>query len=178
MEQFVTPEGRRDRGVLAIYLLNLVRLNPGEATFLEPGRLHAYLEGVAVEIMANSDNVIRGGLTSKHVDVAELLRLVVFDTAAPVPLEGRARGPVEWRYMPPVSEFALSRLAFPETPAATAFDASGPEALIVVTGPVQVGWAGGEMALSRGGALLVPAGLRYRIAANQSALVFRAFVPS
>ena len=72
-----------DPGVIAAMLLNHVRLQPGEALFLGAGVPHAYLEGLGVEIMANSDNVLRCGLTPKHVDVPELLRIVHFEPATP-----------------------------------------------------------------------------------------------
>jgi len=62
-----------DIGVLSPLFLNLVEVKPGEALFLRAGQLHAYLQGVGIELMANSDNVLRGGLTPKHIDVAELL---------------------------------------------------------------------------------------------------------
>src|SRR5262249_28273231 len=68
-----------DAGVLASLLLNRITLEPGQALFLAAGNLHAYLRGMAVEIMANSDNVLRGGLTPKHVDVPELLRVLDFE---------------------------------------------------------------------------------------------------
>ena len=82
-----------DAGVLAALLLNLVVLAPGEALYLPAGNLHAYLSGAGVELMANSDNVLRGGLTSKHVDVAELLRVLDFTPrhAAGAARHGRRR---------------------------------------------------------------------------------------
>lgn len=67
-----------DIGILSPAFLNLVHLNPGEAMFLPAGRLHAYLKGVGIELMANSDNVLRGGLTSKHIDVPELMNVLEF----------------------------------------------------------------------------------------------------
>ncbi|CAM5684917.1 mannose-6-phosphate isomerase, class I [Streptomyces violaceorubidus] len=72
-----------DPGVLAAMLLNHVRLQPGEALYLVVGIPHAYLNGLGVEIMANSDNVLRCGLTPKHVDVPELLRIVRFEAGDP-----------------------------------------------------------------------------------------------
>ncbi len=72
-----------DIGVLAPLYLNCIRLQPGEALFLPAQTLHAYLSGVGVEVMANSDNVLRGGLTTKHVDVAELLSSLVFTAERP-----------------------------------------------------------------------------------------------
>ena len=79
-----------DAGVLAALLLNLAVLQPGEALYLPAGNLHAYLSGAGVELMANSDNVLRGGLTSKHVDVAELLRVLDFTPRTPPVLRGGA----------------------------------------------------------------------------------------
>jgi mannose-6-phosphate isomerase len=74
-----------DGGVAVATLLHCVRLQPGQALFLSAGNMHAYLSGVGIEIMANSDNVLRGGLTPKHVDIEELLR-VTLAVAAPLPL--------------------------------------------------------------------------------------------
>ena len=82
-ENFPLPDGHRDRGIFSVYLLNLVHLQPGEGTFQPAGVLHAYLEGVNVELMANSDNVLRGGLTTKHVDVPELLHILTFEGGIP-----------------------------------------------------------------------------------------------
>ena len=67
-----------DVGVLGALLLNHVTLNPGEAAYLEAGQLHAYVSGLGVEVQANSDNVLRGGLTAKYVDVPELVHVLDF----------------------------------------------------------------------------------------------------
>ena len=84
---------RIDRGIFSIYFFNLVNLHPGEAIFQDAGLPHAYLEGQNVEIMANSDNVLRGGLTPKHVDVPELMKHVRFEATNPRILMGdRAAG--------------------------------------------------------------------------------------
>lgn len=95
-----------DIGVWSPLLLNLIALNPGEALYLGAGMLHAYLEGTGIEIMANSDNVLRGGLTPKHVDVPELLRVLTFDAGSPEVLRPDARG-VEAFYDTPTPEFRL-----------------------------------------------------------------------
>ena len=95
--------------MLAALLLNLVVLAPGEALYLPAGNLHAYLSGAGVELMANSDNVLRGGLTSKHVDVAELLRVLDFTPRTPPVLHGVDDG--GWvRYDTDAAEFLLRRL--------------------------------------------------------------------
>lgn len=97
-----------DAGVLAAALLNRVVLAPGEALFLPAGNLHTYLSGAGIEIMANSDNVLRGGLTPKHVDVPELLRVLDFEAAPPAPTAGHPDG--AWtRYDTPADEFLLRR---------------------------------------------------------------------
>ena len=70
-----------DIGVLAPALLNLVHLRPGQAMFIPAGRLHSYLQGVGMELMASSDNVLRGGLTNKHIDISELLSILRFEAA-------------------------------------------------------------------------------------------------
>lgn len=99
-----------DAGVLAALLLNRITLEPGEGLFLAAGNLHAYLSGVGVEIMANSDNVLRGGLTPKHVDVPELLRVLDFEPLELPIIEAEQTGEGIYRYDTPAPEFALSRI--------------------------------------------------------------------
>jgi mannose-6-phosphate isomerase len=97
-----------DLGVVAALMLNLVELVPGEALALDAGQLHAYLGGVGIELMATSDNVLRGGLTAKHVDVPELLRVLSFEAGAPEVVT--ATGGPEGVYPTGTSEFSLSRI--------------------------------------------------------------------
>ena len=100
-----------DAGVLAAMLLNRMHLDPGEALYLPAGNLHAYLRGIGVEVMANSDNVLRGGLTPKHVDVPELLRVLDFTPARRIRLHPRsAHDGFEPTYRTPAAEFAVSVL--------------------------------------------------------------------
>lgn len=97
-----------DIGVLSPVLLNLICLEPGQAIFLDAGELHAYLEGLGIELMANSDNVLRGGLTPKHVAVPELLRVLKFedrDITLLKPVKSIAN---ELIYTSPAAEFVLS----------------------------------------------------------------------
>jgi mannose-6-phosphate isomerase len=126
-----------DRGVAVALLLELVELRRGEALFLSAGNLHCYLEGTAVEIMGASDNVLRGGLTPKHVDVPELLRVLDFH-AGPVPIR-RARPISEHEaiYDSPAPDFALSCI---ELPAGARWSApvAGPELLLCVEGRVRL----------------------------------------
>ena len=97
-----------DIGIFSPILLNLICLEPGQAMFLDAGELHAYLEGLGIELMANSDNVLRGGLTPKHVDVPELLRILKFDDRDVTLLKPRKSGEHEQVYPSPAAEFVLS----------------------------------------------------------------------
>jgi len=97
-----------DIGVISPLFLNVVLLRPGEALYIPAGELHAYLEGAGIEIMANSDNVLRGGLTSKHVDPAELLKVLSFASARPDILRPLAQGGMESFYLTEAEEFFLT----------------------------------------------------------------------
>jgi mannose-6-phosphate isomerase len=175
--EFVLPGGARDRGIVSIYLLNLVRLQPGQATFIGPGVLHAYLSGVAVEIMASSDNVLRGGLTPKHVDVPELLRILRFEPVVPQVVDGDAVSGVEREYRGPAEEFALSRLTLQPGQRARRRSASA-EVLLVLEGDAVAEGPGEPLSLRRGQLALVPAGLDYQLKAEAgTATVFRAALP-
>ncbi|GGM01304.1 mannose-6-phosphate isomerase, class I [Nakamurella endophytica] len=145
-----------DPGVLASLLLNRVTLQPGQALYLDAGNLHAYLEGVGVEIMANSDNVLRGGLTPKHVDVPELMRVLDF-TAGDVPVLGGDAGPDgELVYTTPVPEFRLSRLELSDRP--YRLDHDGPQILLVTEGTAELVAAdGAALTVPRGRSVWVPA---------------------
>jgi mannose-6-phosphate isomerase len=97
-----------DIGVFSPIILNLICLEPGQALFLPAGTLHAYLKGVGIELMANSDNVLRGGLTPKHIDVKELLNVLNFEERDVNILRPRSINPCEDRYDSIAEEFALS----------------------------------------------------------------------
>lgn len=100
-----------DLGILSPLLFHLVILDPGEALYVPAGQLHAYLQGMGMELMANSDNVVRGGLTSKHVDVPELLRIVDFTPAEVQKIRPRpGQQLAEKIYDTPAREFQLSVL--------------------------------------------------------------------
>lgn len=174
-----TRDGHLDRGVFSIYLLNLVRLRPGQGTYQPSGTLHAYLEGANVELMANSDNVLRGGLTTKHVDTAELLAILTFESGAPPVLEGQEISETERVYTAPAREFLLSRIeAAPHIPH-RARGSHGPDCLIVMEGEAELKAAGDLLPLKRGGIALVPAGLPYTIESRAgTAVVFKAGVPA
>lgn len=145
-----------DAGVLAALLLNRVTLTPGEGLYLDAGNLHAYLSGTGVEIMANSDNVLRGGLTPKHVDVPELLRVLDFEPAQVDVLAPSGEPASPWLYRTPASEFALSRCVLTEGSAET-FDHEGPRIVLCTRGRVALAREADELTVEQGRAVWVPA---------------------
>ncbi len=165
-----------DIGVLAPLIMNLVCLAPGEAMFLEAGQLHAYLSGNGIELMANSDNVLRGGLTPKHIDVPELLRVLRFTTGPPHVLHPEAAGPCETVYRQPAREFALSVITLEKgRPLVRA--GRGVEILLCLRGAADVrDDRGGRLALSRGQSLLVPAAVA-QLSLSGDAVLYSAHLP-
>lgn len=166
-----------DVGVVSALLLNLVHLEPGEAIFLDAGNLHAYLSGVGVEIMASSDNVLRGGLTKKHVDVPELMRVLDFTDGPVVPVRARAVDAHERVWDTPAREFRLSALDVEGDTTVVAREVRGPEILLCTSGRVVVTPGDGSAAvvLERGRAAFVPASTgRYTLAPAESTAGTRA----
>ncbi|MEW2421527.1 mannose-6-phosphate isomerase, class I [Streptomyces nigra] len=159
-----------DPGVIAAMLLNHVRLQPGEALFLGAGIPHAYLSGLGVEIMANSDNVLRCGLTPKHVDVPELLRIVRFEAGDPGVLRPEAAPDGEEVYETPIDEFRLSRYVLPEGTTAHDLTHATPQILLCTSGSVRAG----EDDLTPGRSVFVPAGEKAEV--SGAGTVFRATV--
>ncbi|MEU9995992.1 mannose-6-phosphate isomerase, class I [Streptomyces sp. NPDC048370] len=159
-----------DPGVIAAMLLNFVQLQPGEALYLGAGVPHAYLDGLGVEIMANSDNVLRCGLTPKHVDVPELLKIVRFEPTDPGVLRPEASPSGEEVYDTPIDEFRLSRFVRAEGAAPTDVTATTPQILLAVAGRPKAG----EVTLAPGESVFVPAGESTELSGTGT--VFRATV--
>lgn len=139
-----------DPGVLVTLLLNHVVLAPGEALYLDAGVIHAYTSGFGVEIMASSDNVLRAGLTTKHVDVPELLQVANFTPMPPPLWQPTLRGDVSL-FEPPVTEFAL-RVGHPPFDEPTI---DGPRIVLALDGEVSVSAGGRTEQLRQGQALFI-----------------------
>jgi mannose-6-phosphate isomerase len=99
-----------DAAIAAPLYLNLVKLEPGEALYLDAGELHAYLDGMGMELMASSDNVLRGGLTPKHIDREELKKILKFTGGDPQILRAETVSDTLSAYSTPSDEFQLSRI--------------------------------------------------------------------
>ncbi|HEX3787253.1 MAG TPA: mannose-6-phosphate isomerase, class I [Pseudonocardiaceae bacterium] len=138
-----------DPGVLSALLLNRLVLGPGEAVYLAAGNLHAYLRGTAVEILANSDNILRCGLTPKHVDVPELLRVVDFSHGDMPVLRGEPADEHVLTYPTDAPEFELSRVEWPAgvqgEAACVKLRHAGPQLLVCTQGEVELATAGGAV---------------------------------
>ena len=171
-----------DAGVLASLLLNRITLKPGEGIYLPGGNLHAYLHGVGVEVMANSDNVLRGGLTPKHVDVPELLRVLDFTPAIDIVIRPEStRDGAELVYRTPAPEFAVSVLCIQGDNLGHEIDApshhDGPQILLCTEGSTVLHAKTSALTMERGSAVWVAADDGpIRLVADQPTKLFRATV--
>jgi mannose-6-phosphate isomerase len=165
-------------GVLSPIFMNVVRLQPGEAMYTPAGRLHAYLEGAGIELMANSDNVLRGGLTTKNIDVPGLLKILDFTTHEVDPLRPERRGSSESLYHSPAEEFMLSVISIGEGSVFRSSRKGSVEMMICLGGNARIADLGnGDVfSLSKGTSIIVPAAAeQYRI--EGEATIYKAAVP-
>jgi len=155
-----------DVGVMFPLILNLVCLNPGQAMYLPAGQMHAYLKGVGIELMANSDNVLRGGLTPKHVDAGELLGILNFDAQPLEIIEPIKRRASEKAYPTPAIEFELSIIEAVEREPYTSGKDRCAEILLLTSGEIEIFQTSESktVKLTRGMSVIVPAAVEsYRI---------------
>jgi mannose-6-phosphate isomerase len=128
-----------DIGALLPLLLNVIKMEAGEAVFLPARQLHAYLEGFGIELMANSDNVLRGGLTPKHIDVPELIRILDFKPRTPKLLQPPDKMGTEFSYDVPAEEFTLSSIQpTAQKPYTIHASAGRPEIIICIDGQASI----------------------------------------
>ena len=140
-----------DPAVIAPLYLNVFRLEPGEAVFLEAGVLHAYIHGFGVELMADSDNVLRGGLTPKHIDVPELMKILVFKPFKPRIITPNA----DWFIYPaPCEEFLLTRICGPAD--ICLWSPGWPSICIVTEGELIIAANDRETLVKQGESLFIP----------------------
>lgn len=151
----------RDIGALSPVILNLIRLTPGEALYLEAGRLHAYLDGVGIELMANSDNVLRGGLTAKHIDLPELLKVLSFEETVPDILSPSPDSQGERTYPTPAEEFVLSEISTSKQVHYRSPEKRSVEIILCVKGSAKIfgDESGSPAHIKKGESILIPASL-------------------
>lgn len=171
-----TRDGHFDRGIFSIYLFNLVNIPVGQAIFQDAGIPHAYLEGVNVELMANSDNVFRGGLTPKHIDVPELMNHLVTEGITPKILEGETLSANEKIYRTPAPDFEVSQIKLAKGERHFRHT-NAPDILIVMEGSIEVQSDETLFTRNRGEIFFVSYGVDYELIAEREAVIYRASVP-
>ncbi|MFA5411438.1 MAG: mannose-6-phosphate isomerase, class I [Candidatus Omnitrophota bacterium] len=168
------------RGIPSIYLLNLICLKPGEAMYLPAGELHAYLNGVGMELMASSDNVLRGGMTHKHMDIDELLSVLTFNDGRPIILTPQKKSAAEGIYKTTAQEFELSVIEVNAKQPFTSDAVHSADALIVLEGIIEVvDSRNNSLRLGKGQTFLLPAvsGSYIIKVITESAKLYKASVP-
>lgn len=164
-----------DRGIFSIYFFNIMQVAKGEAVFQAAGVPHAYLEGQNVELMANSDNVLRGGLTTKYIDVPELLKHTSFEGIIPQKLQPTVHG-FERIFTCPVPDFNIAEISLPEKKSIKNSTHSL-NFFIVCEGSCQVQAGNAILQLKHGDAFIILPDTDYIITTDsQKALIYRAFV--
>ncbi len=166
-----------DKGIFSIYFFNIMRVNKGEAVYQKAGMPHAYLEGQNIELMANSDNVLRGGLTQKHVDVIELLENITFEETIPQVLHGNLQeNGLESVFETEAKDFELSKIDI-KTEKTYKAKARSVEIVIAIEGKVTIVERKSSLVLKKGGAAFFKAGSIYEIKAEKNAVLYKAKVP-
>ncbi len=170
--------GQSDRGIFSVYFFNIVKLEPGEAIFQDAGIPHAYLFGQCMELMANSDNVLRGGLTTKHIDVKELMKHVKCAPLEPQKLAGAWINGVEKVFETPAPDFQLSEVRLLAGAEPVSFEAEGPEIWFNLSGTTLIRCRGRELSLQKGEAAFAEAGVSFEILSTNGSRLFKAGAPN
>ncbi|KAJ8497088.1 hypothetical protein ONZ45_g12204 [Pleurotus djamor] len=169
-----------DIGIFCAYLLNQVRLSPGEAIFLGAGEPHAYVEGDIMECMANSDNVIRAGLTPKLRDIPNLVSGLTYVAASP---DKHVVKPATFGstssstlYDPPIPEFSVIQLVLEAGSTETHRAIGGPSVAIVTEGKGTINWDDQSLSLNNGDVFFVGASVQVKFTTSDGFVAYRAFV--
>ncbi len=168
----VVPDHNIDKGIFSIYILNIVQVKKYQGVFQGAGLLHAYLEGQTIELMANSDNVLRGGLTPKHIDIDELIKHVKFEPTYPSILMGDSMNGIETIYPCPVADFGLSKIVINIGETYT-INTQSIEMLLIMEGQVELD----GILYNPGEVALVNTLQELSIRAKKASLLFKSFVP-
>ena len=166
-----------DKGIYSIYFFNLVKVAKGEAVFQDAGIPHAYLEGQNIELMANSDNVLRGGLTPKHIDVPELLKHVVFDEVKPnIMLGDLQEDGLERIYKSPAPDFQLSQIIVKNNDLYESTSKTA-QIFLVIEGEVSFTEGNNSLNVKSGHSVFVSANSEYTISSNSKGVIYKATAP-
>jgi mannose-6-phosphate isomerase len=165
-----------DRGIYSIYFFNIVQVHEGEAIFQGAGIPHAYLEGQNVELMANSDNVLRGGLTPKHVDVPELIKHTAFEGVEPNVMKGEEISHSVINYPCPVPDFGIDKVSL-EANKSIESKATSLEIWVVMKGEAIFEYESKNVIAKKGQAVAILPIDRFTVTAQADTLMYKAYVP-
>ena len=166
----------KDMGVFSPLFLNVVKLKPGEALFIKAGVLHAYLNGCGVEIMANSDNVLRGGLTQKNINFPELIKTLKFDEKGLKRIQPEFINN-EYIYKTTAKEFQLSKILVKDAESFVKANISTAEIILCTEGSGSITWSGSNLELKTGDSVFIPYAIsEYSIEGSME--LFRVVVPT
>ncbi len=172
-----TDKNVLDKGIYSIYFFNIVKANKGEAVFQDAGIPHAYLEGQNMELMANSDNVLRGGLTPKHIDVPELLKHVVFEDTIPRVMKGNLQEDgIERIYKTPAPDFELSKIDLKPSETYQSCSKTA-QILIVIEGEAEIVTDNNKLNIAKGESAFLEADCKYIMSSRSNAVIYKATTP-
>ncbi|WP_410686603.1 mannose-6-phosphate isomerase, class I [Avibacterium paragallinarum] len=162
IEAMKIPTEKLDAGLICFYLFNIVHLKKGEGIFQDAGIPHAYLRGQNIELMACSDNVIRGGLTPKHVDIAELLNVIDCREVVPQIIPVAPLEQAIFTYSTPAKDFALTQITYEKAQTHQLYSESA-EILLVMSGEIKIRENHTALYLKQGQSAFISAGSQYEI---------------
>ena len=166
-----------DKGIYSIYFFNIVKLNKGESVFQDAGIPHAYLQGQSIELMANSDNILRGGLTTKHIDIPQLLKHIIFKETIPnIMLGDLQQNGIERIYNTAAPDFELSKIEVSKSDNYQS-KAKTAQILILIQGKATIEEGGEILSLSKGECAFLKSGSNYSISSSFSAILYKATTP-
>ena len=171
----ISPE-KLDAGLVCFYLFNIVHLKEGEGIFQDAGIPHAYLRGQNVELMACSDNVIRGGLTPKYVDIVELLKIVDCREVTPQIISAAPQNQSEFTYKTPVNDFALAQIRV-EPQQHTELNLQSAGILLVMQGELKIQEKSAVLTLKQGESAFITADSNVKIMSEKGGYAFLAKLP-
>ena len=171
----ISPE-KLDAGLVCFYLFNIVHLKEGEGIFQDAGIPHAYLRGQNVELMACSDNVIRGGLTPKYVDIVELLKIVDCREVIPQIISTASQNQSEFTYKTPVNDFALAQIRV-EPQQHTKVNLQSAGILLVMQGELKIQEKSTALTLKQGESAFITADSHVEIMSEKGGYAFLAKLP-
>ncbi len=175
VKDFDMHEGAYDRGIFSMYFLNIVHLKPGQALFQNAGVLHAFLHGSIVEILQNSDNIARAGMTNKNIDIDGIMQFMIFEAHAPQILDGRRVGDGVF-YDVPADEYLVSIIS-PQDGKPYRQTSYSAEILMGLKGNATITSNGKELPLGKGKSVIVFAETSYEINGSDKDIIYRTSVP-